>query len=105
MKIALIGSHLNVLTSRGLVRLLRILPRENLAECEAEITNLPWTQTERDNALARCRIGQTCLAIQKKPVLCLSAVTDEEGHPLENEDQSGRRLCGYWGSIVQARVG
>ena len=24
--------------------------------------------------------------VTKKPVLCLSAVTDEEGHPLENED-------------------
>ena len=29
----------------------------------------------------------------KKPVLSLSAVTDEEDHPLDNEDDSGRRLC------------
>ena len=40
----------------------------------------------------------------KKSVLCLNAVTDEDGHPLENEDESGRRLCEYWGSIFQARV-
>ena len=42
--------------------------------------------------------------VHKNRVLCLSAVTDEEGHPLENEDESGRRLCEYWGSISQARV-
>ena len=28
----------------------------------------------------------------KKPVLCLNAVTDEDGHTLENEDESGRRF-------------
>ena len=60
------------------------LTRENLAEREAEITNLPWTHTEKDNALASCRIGQRAWRI-KKPVLCQSAVTDEEGHLLENE--------------------
>ena len=31
------------------------LSRENLAEREAERTNLPWTQREKDNELARCR--------------------------------------------------
>ena len=72
------------------------LTREKLAEREAEITNLPWTQTEtKDTALARCRIGQRAWR-NRKPVLCLSAVTDEEGPPLENEDESGRRLCEYW---------
>ena len=54
------------------------LTRETLAEREAEITN-------------RCRSGQRAWR-NKKPVLSLSAVTDEEGHPLENEDESGRRL-------------
>ena len=77
--------------------------RASLAERVAEIANLPWTQTEKDNALARCRIGQRAWRT-KKPVLCLSAVTDEDGHPLETEDESGRRLCEYWGSIFQARV-
>ena len=41
------------------------LTRENLAEREAEITNLPWTQTEKDNALARCRIGQRAWRTKK----------------------------------------
>ena len=36
-------------------------------------------------------------------MLILSAVTDEEGHTLENEDESGRRLCEYLGTIFQAR--
>ena len=44
------------------------LNRENLAEREAEITNLHSTQTEKDNALARFRIGQRAWRI-KTPVL------------------------------------
>ena len=36
-------------------------------------------------------------------MLSLSAVTDEEGHPLDNEDDSGRSLREYWGTIFQAR--
>ena len=80
------------------------LTRENLAEREAEITNLPWTQTEKDNAPARCRVGQRAWRAKKKTVLCLSAVIDEDGHPLESEDESGRRLCEYWGSVFQARI-
>ena len=39
----------------------------------------------------------------KKPVLTFSAVTDEEDHSLENEDETGRRLCEYWRTIFQAR--
>ena len=86
-----------------LCQIIANLTRENLAEREAEISNLPWTQTEKDNALARCRSGQRAWR-HKKPVLSLSAVTDEEGLPLENDDESGRRLCEYWGTIFQARV-
>ena len=41
------------------------LTRESLAEREAEITNLPWTQTEKDNALARCRSGQCAWRAKK----------------------------------------
>ena len=52
------------------------LTRENPAKREAEITNLPWRQTEKDTALARSRGGQRAWRI-KKPVLSLSAVTDE----------------------------
>ena len=38
------------------------------------------------------------------PMLCLHAVTDEDGHPLENEDQSSRRLCEHWCTVFQARI-
>ena len=31
------------------------------------------------------------LGVPKKTVLCLSAVTDEDVHHLESEDESGRR--------------
>ena len=58
---------------------------------------------KKDTASARCRSGQRAWRT-KKPVLSLSAVTDEEGHPLENEDESETRLCEYWGTIFQARV-
>ena len=68
------------------------LTRENLTEREEEIANLPWTQTEKDKALTRCRSGQRAWRA-KKPVLCLNAVTEEDGHPLEDEDEPGRRLC------------
>ena len=44
------------------------------------------------------------LGVPKKPVLCPNAVTDEYGHPMENQDESGRRLCEYWESLFQARV-
>ena len=37
-------------------------------------------------------------------MLCRSVVTEEEDHPLEEEDESGRRFCEYWGTIFQARV-
>ena len=78
------------------------LTRENLDTREIEVSTLPWRQTEKDIALARCRNSQRAWR-NKKPVLTLSAFADEEGHPLENEDDSGRRLCEYWGTIFQAR--
>ena len=62
-----------------LSKIIANLIREHLAEREAEITNLPWTQTEKDNALARCRVGQRAWRA-KKTVLCLNAVTDKDGH-------------------------
>ena len=43
--------------------------RENLEEREAEVTNVPWTQTEKDTALARCRSGQRSLASQETCVV------------------------------------
>ena len=87
----------------GLSQIIASSTRERIAEREAEICNLPWTQTETDNALAKCRLG-LCAWRSKKPMLCLHAVTDEDGHPLENEDVSGRRPCEYWSKIFEARI-
>ena len=58
------------------------LARENLAKRETEVSTLPCTQTEKDIALARCRNSQRAWR-NKNPVLTISAVTDEEGRPLE----------------------
>ena len=41
------------------------LTRENLEAREAEVCTLPWTQPEKDIALARCRKWTTCLAQQE----------------------------------------
>ena len=87
---------------RGLSQIIAALTRENLAEQEAEIGNLPWTQTEKDNAMAKCRLGLRAWRA-KRLMLCLHAVTDEDGHPLE-EEESGRRLCDCWSAIFQARA-
>ena len=35
-------------------------------------------------------------------MLCLHAVTDEDGHPLEDEDESGMRLRTCWCKIFEA---
>ena len=76
---------------------------ERIAEREAQIQNLLWTQAEKDDALAKCRLGLRAWR-SKKPMLCLHAVTDEDGHPLENGDESGRRvICDFWSTIFQAR--
>ena len=39
--------------------------RENLGEREAEIANLPGTQTQKDKALTRCRSGQRAWRAEK----------------------------------------
>ena len=54
------------------------------------------------NALAKCRLSLRAW-VSKKPMLCLHPVTDEEGRPLDDEDESGTRLCTYWGRIFEAR--
>ena len=77
------------------------LTRERIAKREAEIHDLPWTQTEKDNALAKCRLSLRAWRT-KKPMLCLHAVTD--CHPLEDEDESGLRLRTCWGKIFEARA-
>ena len=63
-----------------LSQIIACLTRENLAIRETEVSGLPCTQTEKDFALARCRSGQRACG-NKKPVLSLSALTDEERHP------------------------
>ena len=85
-----------------LCQIIANLTRETLAEREPEITNFFWTKTETDIALAKSRNGQRAWR-NKKLVLTLSVVTDEERHPLENEDDSGRRVCEYRGTSFQAR--
>ena len=37
-------------------------------------------------------------------MLCLHAVTGDEGRPIDDEDESGRRLCAYWDRIFEARI-
>ena len=59
----------------GLSQIIASFTRENFAEREAEI------QTEKDNALANGLRAWRA----KKPMLCLHAVADEDGHPLENK--------------------
>ena len=39
-----------------------------------------------------------------KPMLCLHAHTDEEGRPLDVEDESGMRLCTYWSRMFESRT-
>ena len=80
----------------GLSRIIASFTRENFSEREAKIRYLPWTQTEKDSALAKCRLGLRAWR-SKKPMLCLQAVTDEDG-------ESGRKQCEYWRAIFQARA-
>ena len=79
----------------GLSQIIVSLTRERIAEREAEILKLPWTQTEKDSTLTKCRLGLRALRT-KKPTLCLHAVTDKDGYLLESEDESGIGLCTYW---------
>ena len=37
-------------------------------------------------------------------MLCLHAITDEDGHPLEDEDESGGMHCEYGGTSFHARA-
>ena len=85
----------------GLSQIIASLTRERLSEREAEISHLHWTQTEKDSALAKCRLGLRAWR-SKKPMLFLHAVTDEDGHPVQNEDESVKKLCEYWRAIFHA---
>ena len=87
----------------GFSQIVASLTRESIAEREAAVHNLPWTQTEKDNALAKCTRSLRAW-VSKKPMLCLHAVTDEEGRPLDDEDESGTSLCTYCGRLFESRT-
>ena len=87
----------------GLSQIIASLTRESIAERAAAVHNLPWTQTEKDNALAKCRLSLRAW-VPKKPMLCLHAITDEDGCPLGDEDESGTRLCTQWCRIFESRT-
>ena len=78
-------------TFHGLCQIIASLTRESIAERETAVHGLPWTQTEKDNALAKCRLSVRAW-VSEKPMLCLHGVTDEEGYPFEDEDESGMIL-------------
>ena len=83
----------------GLGQIIASLIREGLAEREAEIRE-PSLAT---NGRARC-LGEVldfALGGPSKPMLRFHAVTDEDDHPLENEDESGKRLCEYWVTVFR----
>ena len=84
-------------------RLLQASHEKELQNEKQKYVTSFWTKTEKDNALAKCRLGLRAWRA-KKPMLCLHAVTDEDGLSLENEDESGRRLCGYRGTIFDGRI-
>ena len=84
----------------GLIRNDASLTRERIAEREAAAHNLPWTQTEKDNALPTADSAWS----SEKPLLYLHAVTDEDGHPLEDEDELGMRLCNCCGRVFVSRT-
>ena len=93
LKIALIHFPLRIDFQR-VSQIFASITRENLQAREADVSTffLDANRTKTLIALARCRSGQR-VCCNKKLVLILSLVTDEEDHPLENEDESGIKLC------------
>ena len=86
----------------GLSEIIASQTRENLAVRESDMENLSWTQTEKTIPWQSAGLDfahgaprNQCSAFVRSP--------DEEGHVLDNEDESGTRLCEYWGTILQAR--
>ena len=75
-----------------------VLMSSEFATQHVKLKSLPsLARKQKKTLLARCRSSQRAWRNQK-PVLTLSALIDEESHRLENEDESGRRLCEYWGT-------
>ena len=71
----------------GLSQIIASLTRENIAEREAAVHNLPRAQNEKDTALAKCRLSLRD-RVFKKPMLCLHAVTDEEASSMTKTSQA-----------------
>ena len=71
----------------GLSQIIASLTRASIAEREAAAHNVPWTQTEKRQRLGQMQTQLASMGFQgNRCSLCLHAVTDEEGHPLEDED-------------------
>ena len=83
----------------GLSQIIASLTLENLAEREAEMENLLGHRQRK----TKCKLGFRALRA-KKPMLCLHAVTDEDGHPLKNEEETSRKQCDFWSTIFQTRA-
>ena len=48
--------------------------------------------------LGEMQTQSSCLSTET-PMHCLHAVTDEDGHPLEDENESSVKLCTFWCKI------
>ena len=100
LKTASIRLSLSVLISRDSAKSLQVLLVKTLKHVKPK--SQPSLGRKQKKTLLWLDAGGGQRAWRnKKPVL---SPTDEEGHPLENEDESGRRLCEYWGTIFQARM-
>ena len=87
-----------------LPRIVASLTRGSIAEREDAISNLPWVQTEKDKALTKCRRSQRAWCA-KKPQMTLHTVTNEEGQPLDDADESAARLCSCAADNFEAKEG
>ena len=86
----------------GMSQVIASFTRETIAEREAACHNFPWMQTEKTTPwLNADSLRAWCT---KKTMLCLLAVTDENGHPLEDEDESGMRLCTFWCKVFESHI-
>ena len=83
-------------TFHGRAKIIASLTRDNIAAREDAMYNKPWSQTEKDEALARCRRSQRARCVPNTQ-LTLHTVTDEEGRPLEDANEFLRQILEIWG--------
>ena len=98
LKIALIRFLLNMLTSSDSDRSSRFLLVKILRNAKLK-SRISVGHRQKKTMLETDAEVDNVLGVTKKLVLSLSAVTNEEDHPWENEDESGRILCEYWGTF------